>query len=252
MFSSARAQGILSEESLETLTGTEDLGAAIQDALGTPADDIDASEVFLLTQLVDDSGSIRFGSNAQYVRDGHNLIIDALSGSKSENDILASASALNKGLIYAYGPLKNVPRLDNKNYDPSGGTPLYDQTIVTLGTVLAKEREFATQAGVPVRTITLIITDGNDEGSRKRAADVLPIVRDMLKRENHIIGAMGIDDGSTDFRKVFGEMGIDDKWILTPKNDPKSIREAFVVFSKSSVQASKGAASFSKMGGFNP
>ncbi|MCC6810903.1 MAG: hypothetical protein IT381_25965 [Deltaproteobacteria bacterium] len=53
---------------------------------------------------------------------------------------------------------------------------------------------------------------------------------------------MGIDDGSTDFRRVFGEMGIAARWILTPKNDPKEMRRAFNVFSQSAVQVTGGRA----------
>ena len=70
--------------------------------------------------------------------------------------------------------------------------------------------------------------------------------------EDHIIAAMGIDDGRTDFRKVFREMGIPDQWILTPGNTPAEIRKAFRVFSSSAVRASQSGASFSQMaaGGF--
>ena len=56
---------------------------------------------------------------------------------------------------------------------------------------------------------------------------------------------MGISDGTTDFRAVFREMGIEDRWILTPGNNPSEIRKAFQVFSQSAVRASQ-AASFSQ------
>jgi hypothetical protein len=100
--------------------------------------------------------------------------------------------------------------MDAKNYTPNQGTPLYDQTVVLLGTVLAKSQEFSDN-GVPVRTVTLIITDGDDcHSMRHGAKDVAAIAKDMLRMENHIIAAMGIDDGSTDFRKVFQDIGIRD------------------------------------------
>ena len=128
---------------------------------------------------------------------------------------------------------------------PFRGT-LYDQTAVVLGTVIAKAQELQ-QAGIAVRTVTLIITDGGDYGStRAKAADVQAIVRDMLAQENHIVAAMGISDGSTDFKKVFQAMGIPDRWILTPGNSASEIRRAFQVFSQSAVRASQGA----QLGGF--
>jgi hypothetical protein len=141
--------------------------------------------------------------------------------------------------------------MSHKNYNPNKGTPLYEQTIVLLGTVLAKSQEFADN-GVPVRTVTLIITDGADEHSGRRAKDVKAIVEDMLRTENHIIAAMGIDDGTTDFRSVFREMGLRDQWILTPGNNHKDICQAFQIFSQSAVRVSQSAIHFSQsnLGGF--
>ena len=137
------------------------------------------------------------------------------------------------------------------NYNPNGGTPLYEATIVTLGRVLAKAQEFS-DSGVPVRTVTLISTDGASTDYTRHADEVETIVKDMLKKEIHIVAGMGINDGSTDFRQVFQSMGIPDEWILTPGNTPSEIRKAFQVFSRSAVRASQNAANFSSTlgGGF--
>ena len=94
---------------------------------------------------------------------------------------------------------------------------------------------------------------GADEHSRRATAQtVAMLVRDMRQAETHIVAAMGIDDGSTDFRRVFREMGIEDQWILTPGNDASQIRRAFQVFSQSAVRASQSAAHFGQavLGGF--
>jgi len=69
----------------------------------------------------------------------------------------------------------------------------------------------------------------------------------MLAQENHIVAAMGISDGTTDFREVFRKMGIADRWILTPGNSASEIRRAFSVFSQSAVRAAAGA----QLGGFS-
>lgn len=135
--------------------------------------------------------------------------------------------------------------MDPHNYDPRLSTPLYDQSVVVLGTVLAKAQEFAA-CGVPARTVTLIITDGADCGSRRaNADDVKNLVEDLLRSEEHVVAAMGIDDGETNFRAVFRAMGIPDEWILTPKNTGADIRKAFQVFSQSAM---RGPAALS--GGF--
>lgn len=253
LFQAAAQDGVLSKASMQVLE-VPDVGAQIQGALGMPADQFTASEVILVTVMVDDSGSIRFiQGNAQAVRDGHNLIIDSLVGSKQKDAVLMHTRFLNGFVLFPYSPLDQAARLDSHNYDPNKGTPLYDESVVLLGTVLAKAQEFADN-GVVARTVTMVITDGADEHSRRNTAfDVAKVAADMLKQETHIIAAMGIDDGGrTDFRQVFRDMGIRDEWVLTSGNTPSEIRRAFQVFSQSAVRASQGAASFSQtaLGGF--
>lgn len=235
-----------------------DVGQQIQNAMGVNVDDVGQAEVILVALLIDDSGSIRFvKGNTEAVREGHSLVLDAMIQSKQQDNILVLTQFLNGGVISPFGSINNTVRLDTHNYDPMGGTPLYDQTAALLGAVAVKMQEFD-NAGIHARAVVLIVSDGNDEGSRKlnSPSKVSPIVRDMLKSENCIIAAMGISDGSTDFKQVFGEMGIPDEWILTPQNDPRSIRSAFQLFSQSSSKAVQNAQSFSQValgGGFaNP
>jgi hypothetical protein len=253
LFKNAQNEAALSPAAAKTLA-LVDVGAQIQNALGISALDVQASEVVLVTQMIDDSGSIHFGSNSQIVRDGHNMIIDALMSSKQREGILAHTRYLNGNILYPYCPIKDAVKMDSHNYDPMGGTPLYDQIVVLLGTVIAKAQEFADN-GVPVRTVTLITTDGHDEHSHKilSPSTLASVVKNMLMQENHIIAAMGIDDGGiTDFRQIFREMGIEDKWILTPANTQKEIRASFSLFSSSAVRASQSATHFSQtaLGGF--
>jgi len=251
LFAGAHKDGELSDAAMAALS-IPDLGAQIQAGLGVLPDDVPASEVVLVAMLADDSGSIRFASNAQAVRDGHNLVLDALAASKQGDGILAHARYLNGTVLYPYCALAGALRMDEHNFDPNGGTPLYDQSVVLLGTVLAKAREFA-EAGVPARTVTLILTDGADAHSQlSKARDVAALVRDMRRAERHIVAALGVEDGSTDFTRVFREMGIEDRWILTPGNKATDIRRAFAVFSQSAVRASSSAGQFTQaaVGGF--
>lgn len=251
LFQAAQAEGILSNEALQALN-VPDIGAQIQAGLGIHVDDVTASEVVLVTIMPDDSGSIDYGGNAAIVRAGHNTVLDALLNSNQQDNILVHNRYLNGSVLYPYCAVGQALRMDAQNYTPNRGTPLYDQTIVLLGTVLAKTQEFSDN-GVPVRSVTLIISDGADAHSHRATANtVRSLVQDMLRTENHIIAAMGIDDGSTDFRQVFRDMGIREQWILTPGNSQKEIRSAFQVFSQSAVRASQSAGSFSQtsLGGF--
>lgn len=251
LFQDAEDEGKLSPASLQVLN-VVDLGAQIQAGLGASVDDVQSSEVVLVTIMPDDSGSIAYGNNAGAVRDGHNLVLSALVDSKQRDSILAHNRYLNGQVLYPYCPVVKATKMDASNYDPNLGTPLYDQTVLLLGTVIAKAQEFANN-GVPARTVTLIITDGADAGSTWASAkDVKNLVRDMIQSECHIVAAMGIDDGATKFRDVFRSMGIEDRWILTPGKDAADIRKAFLLFSQSAVRASQGGATFSRAaaGGF--
>jgi hypothetical protein len=242
----AKDEGVLGAQSMGALT-VVDLGAEIQAGLGICPDDVTASEVVLVTVMPDDSGSICAAGNSQLVRDGHNLVLEALQKSKQRDAILAHCRYLNGSVLYPYRPVEQAEKMTAKNYSPHLGTPLYDQAVVLLGTVIAKTQEFAA-AGVPVRTVTLLLTDGGDAHStRAKAKDVAALVGDMAKTEQHVVAAMGLDDGTTNFRDVFRKMGIEDRWILTPAATASEIRKAFQVFSQSAVKVAQGAVA---LGGF--
>jgi hypothetical protein len=237
----AHQQGTLSARSMIALD-IVDVGAQIQAGLGVGVDDVAASEVVLVTLMPDDSGSIEAAGNTGAVRDGHNLVLDALASSKQGGDVLVHTRYLNGQVLCPYVALDQAVRMTDRNYCADKGTPLYDQTVVVLGTVLAKAQQLAS-AGIAVRTVTLLITDGADAGSRRStAADVRALVDDLRAQEGHIVAGLGIRDGSTDFRAVFASMGIPDRWILTAGNSASEIRRAFQVFSQSAVAVGAGGA----------
>jgi hypothetical protein len=227
------------------------LGPAIMAGLGSiDLDDIDTAEVVLVTLLVDDSGSM--GGNENLVCDGHNLLMDALKASKQSASVLVGCRYLNSGVQYPYMMLDSVAKLDRSTYFVHGATPLHDMSATTLTGVVAKMTEFE-NGGVAARAITVIVSDGGDNNSRRHTAGtVKTMVSGLLATEQHIIAGMGIDDGYTDFRQVFSDMGIRDEWILTPGNSASEIRRAFQVVSQSAVRASQTAGSFSQvaLGGF--
>jgi hypothetical protein len=245
----AHRTGTVSKAAMTALD-LADLGAQIQAGLGVAVDDIAASEVVLVTMMPDDSQSIAAARNTRHVRDGHNLVLEALRRSRQAGEVFVHTRYLNGTVLYPYVGLADAIEMDDGNYDPRLGTPLYDQTIVLLGTVLAKSTELA-QAGVPVRTVTLLITDGGDYGwTRAGAKEVKALVTDLVGQENHVVAAMGISDGTTDFRAVFRSMGIAERWVLTPGNTPGEIRKAFQVFSQSAVAIGAGAGALVSAGGF--
>lgn len=231
------------------------LGPAIMAGLGdVDIDDITTSEVTLVTKVIDDSGSIRMvAGNTQAVRDGANGVIDALNGSKQANSVLVSCRFLNDGVLYPYRMLNGAVKLDQHNFNPTGGTPLYRETEITLTTVAAKMSEFE-QGGVAARSVTAIISDGGDNSGPVAPPSLRKMVEGLLKTEQHIIMGIGISDGYTNFDQVFQSMGIPANWIYTTNATPSDIRRAFAVVSQSAVRASQAATgSFSQvvLGGFN-
>ena len=280
LFQSAQDDDVIGQEAFDALQ-VVDLGVKIGDALGTPADQFQQGEVVLVAVLIDDSGSIRFCGNTEVVADGHNCVIEALMESKQQDNILFHSRLLSGEIINPFVSIDQAVKLKTGvggNYNPNKGTPLYDETVAFWGTILAKSQEFSDQ-GVPVRTISLILTDGADQHSqdfyqyetdpktgdwRAPKDGVHALASDLLRQECHIIAGMGVADDDddqrmTNFNMVFKRMGINDEWIVVVKQAGRSkdefkaeLRKQCQVFSQSAVRASQSAANFSQqaVGGF--
>lgn len=98
----------------------------------------------IITILLDDSSSIETNGNTEHLIDGHNQIIEGLRGSskKQQLETIVSCRTLNNGPVYEYKHLADVPKLTRTNFSPDGSTPLFDQSIVTIGGVIIKVQEF--------------------------------------------------------------------------------------------------------------
>jgi len=241
----AKDEGLLDQAALDVLN-VVDLGATIQDNLGVDPNAIDSTEVFGMFSLIDDSSSIADAGNTPVVRNGYNSLLDALTSSQSRDDIIVTTLMLNKGLTQAPTPLTGVKRL-GQEYQPYGCTPLYDKALELAALATLKHQEFAA-TGASFRGVLLIVSDGADYGSQKTPASVRPVLSALQAQEVFQVIALGINDGYTDFKRVFSEMGVMPENILTVNNDPSSIREAFGVVSRASVSASQGG-SVSQSGG---
>jgi len=239
MFEEAHDEGSISKQSLQILKGGN-LQQQVNLAMGASVDDLIANETLLVTLTIDDSGSVRFeAGNADAIRKGHNTCRDeVLAGSRSAAAVLMHTRYLNNGTLYPYMPLAGVPDMTPKNYNPSGGTPLFDSMLDTFAVVIAKVKE-CTDAAIPCRTVTVIITDGGDTDSKTTPVQLRPIVEDMIKAETNIVIGIGVSDGMTNFDAVFQSCGIPPDWILTPQNSPSEWRKVFGVISKSSQVMSK-------------
>src|SRR5262252_9377076 len=125
LLADAHKTGALSVTGLATLD-VIDLGAQIQAGLGVDVDDVAASEVVLVSMMPDDSGSIASAGNVGAVRDGHNLVLDALGQSKQAGEVFVHTRYLNGHVLTPYAPLAGAVRMTARNYRADKGTPLFD------------------------------------------------------------------------------------------------------------------------------
>lgn len=241
LLSDAALNGEIATKTAALLTNAATL-REIKKGDGVCADTFTHGLARIITILLDDSMSIEENGNTAHLIDGHNQIIDGLCGSseKQRLETIVCCRALNAGVIYEYKHLADVPKLNRNTFVPSGSTPLFDQSIVTIGGVIAKVQEFE-NAGIMARTWTLIVSDGGDYRSQRKAADVATVVKE-LNGEQHKIIALGVSDGTTDFKKVFLSMGVQRHNIdVANGQDPAALRRMFNQASQSAAGLTKAA-----------
>jgi hypothetical protein len=242
--------GGLSDGSSKTL---EKLKTEIVKGLGKVSE---ADELLLATLLIDDSLSI--APNVAEIRHGHNLMLEALRDEDTTAEVRVNTRALNRGVLSTYQPIGQAIELNTNNFSGSRlspkGTPLYRQSLITLGTVIVKAQE-EEDRGASVRTFTIIITDAEDNRSYNiTAKHVEVIVKDMLElATNHIVAGMGIGErDGIDFRQVFRSMGIPERWIFTSGTSVEEIRKEFKQIIKDLRLATSSEAGFLQLAAESP
>ena len=235
----AADEGTLSEESRSLLSG--DLGeVVIAGAAGKALEEIAATEVTLLTLLVDRSSSIAARGLEDAVREGQNALVDALAGSREKDGILVALWTFNHGfdVLHSYLPVDEAVRLDASNYAGTGATRLHDIWCDALAANVAYAQRLR-DSGTPCRSLVVVITDGEDVGSTHSAADCARLSRDLLASEQFVLAFVGVGN-EADFRKVAREMGVPDGSVLVQTDaTPSALRKVFQMVSRSAIRASQ-------------
>jgi uncharacterized protein YegL len=242
LFATANDAGELSDGANAIVVNVAKGNKKISSSLGASVDNIASSEVVGVLILLDDSSSIQFAGNSQNVRDGGNMVVEALKGAKIKNNIQVSIQSLNAGELCPFSFLEDVPVLDTSNYRPNGGTPLYGRTLEVSTVTLAKIHQIR-QAAFQERMIVIIVTDGGNTDNTD-VAEVNTLITEIVMSESNQVFFIALEDGTTDFAKVAKDMGIPDNNVwLANAMDPKAIRRAFQTVSQSaSASASAGTA----------
>jgi uncharacterized protein YegL len=211
---------------------------------GMDIDDIETTEVTLVTLVVDDSTSM--SGEVQNVCIGQNEMLDAIGGSKQNEQFLIGMWALNRRDPYhGYVQVKDALRLDNKSYRTQGMTPLYSRWLeaATANVVYAQQLR---ATGTPVRSILVVLTDGeNNQSGRIRAADCAKVAKDLLASEQFILAFIGVGR-EANFKAVAKRMGIPDGAVLLANETGRDsgdreseIRQVFQILSQSVIRASQ-------------
>ena len=209
-------------------------------AAGIDADELTASEVTLVTVLVDASTSISTRGLEDAIVRGYGDLVDAFSKAREKEGLLLALWTFNDEarVVHSYVPIDDATRLDRGNYAALGGTKLYDTFCdALLANVTYADRLRA--AGTLTQSILVVLTDGEDCGSRRRVAECRKLAKEALTTEAWQLAFVGVGT-DVDFRKVAKSMGFPDGSVAVRENTtPSSIRAIFRMVSQSTIRASQ-------------
>lgn len=210
-------------------------GNTIAGAQGASVDDLTGDEATLFVRVIDRTGSML--RHQRVVIDAANEQLDALENSKAADSILMSTWTFNErsSLLHSYLPLGKVVRLDPNNYDPDGMTALFDATLDAITSAVAYAQSLI-DAGIRVKIVIVIITDGEDNASHNTVSKVRTVIEDLLRQEIYTVALVAF---GTEGKHIATEMGIPDGNVLDENSDPSSIRRALGTVSKSVIRASQ-------------
>lgn len=240
LFTGAVGAGVLSQKTSTMLSGH--LGnVVVAGAAGTDMEDIEATDVTLVTLLIDASSSIAFANLEQAVRDGQAELLASFGGSKEKDNILIALWTFNSSVdvVHSYVPVDDATKLDQKSYRGTGYTRLYDGWCDALAANVAYAQQLR-DSGTPVRSVVVVITDGEDTGSRRKARHCKSLSEDLLRSEQFVLAFVGVGEEAR-FRRIAKSMGVPDGCVEVQKQaTPSGLRQVFQMVSRSAIRASQG------------
>lgn len=241
------AQSGLSQQTVDMLVQNLDAQTGLG-CVGAQVDDLNTDDVTLLVVVLDESGSMSSVQSA--VISAFNDMIRALDSSKARDGILVSAwtFADTPKLLFGYTPLARAPQLSTATYAPNGATALYDATLDAF-TGLVGYGQALRNGGIRTRCIVVVLSDGEDNQSAHRAAQVKQVAQDLLRQEIYTLAFVGFGDQST-FAPIAADMGFPS--LLTTANTAQEVRRALNLISNSVVRASQAQVTQSNAGFFTP
>ena len=240
LMASAVAKGVLTPGTSTQITGN--LGPlVVAGAAGRALEDITATDVTLVTVLIDASSSIKVRGLEQAIRDGQNSLVDAFSGAKEKDSVLLACwtFASDMDVVHSYVPVEDAVRLTARNYRGAGATKLYDTWCDALVANVAYAQRLR-DGGTPARSVVVVITDGEDVGSQRSTSDCAKLSRELLASELFTLAFVGVGK-DVNFDQVARAMGVPPGCVLVQRDaTPSGLRKAFQLVSRSAIRASQG------------
>jgi len=204
--------------------------------VGAGVDALDATEVTLVSVLLDMSGSM--SSHQRGVREAWDLMLESLRGAKAATSILVSAWTFADvpDVLSGYRPASDHAPL-GASYSPGGCTALHDALLGAM-TGLVSYGQALAESGVPSKRVLFVLTDGADNASRVSAADVKRVASALQKDEAYTLAFAGF--GSNDLVVVADSLGF--KQVITTGASASDLRRVFRQVSQSVIRVSQSAA----------
>lgn len=186
--------------------------------------------------IVDESGSMCVIERQALA--GINETIDTVKKmQKMHKDIEQRISLLtfdsgHKTFKYDNVKAESVHRLGSKDYNPCGGTPLYD----AIGTAISKLNAQTTERD---NVLVTIITDGEENCSQEYNLKMVKTLIDKMKKQGWTFTLIGTDN--LDVEGMAGKMCIDNHLAFT--QDDRGTREMFARENKARMRFNESLAS---------
>jgi hypothetical protein len=180
-----RGAGAAAEAFVENLDETVLMGC-----VGLSADALDAADATLVSVVLDMSGSMEPHRDA--VIEAYNQMLRALGAAKGASQILASAWAFSDApaLLSSYESALAKPKLTRTVYAPNGSTALYD-TVLAAMTGLVAYGERLWDEGVPTRRVLFVLSDGEDNASKRTAPELRTAATALARQEAYTLAYAG-------------------------------------------------------------
>jgi hypothetical protein len=241
----AVSSGVISSQSQSAIESQLD-DIALAGCEGVDVDDIDSEEVTLVVVAIDASGSMYTWAE-EVKRAYREQFLEPLKKAKNAESILVSVVVFSAGagsnvrLVHGYMPVSQCPELTDSDYQPDGGTPLYDAVWNGL-TGLVTYGQHLRDNGTRTKSIAVVLSDGWENSSRTSASKLRRLSGDVLTQHEYVLSYVFFGD-QAEGDKAAKDIGFPPHHRLTEDLDGSGIRRVFGQVSASVITTSQALVS---------